>query len=179
MRFNIRPPRNGQHTAPLGRPALQNSVVYCPCCRRKPPEFADRRPSQVALRCPSGQASVTKKRGSNIKEFNENVVRDRAENCPCKNRVTLETATTTAMWGPPTVLLHHLSIRSVLLDGLPWRTAELACSHARNGGILGRDTDQVSYCPRSITLVKSSVMLLWSRTRPYTTYPSSIGSMSA
>lgn len=41
--------------------------------------------------------------------------------------------------------------------GLPWRTAELACSHARNGGILGRDTDQVSYCPRSITLVKSEV----------------------
>eukprot|EP01043_Picozoa_sp_COSAG02_P013491 COSAG02_NODE_540_length_20599_cov_14.046339_13_plen_58_part_00 len=32
--------------------------------------------------------------------------------------------------------------------------------HARDGGILGRDTDQVSYCPRSITLDLTSVMLL-------------------
>jgi hypothetical protein len=66
-----------------------------------PPESASKRPSPEALRCPSGQASVTKKTRSIYKELNGNVVRDRAENCPCKNRVTVETATTTAMGGAP------------------------------------------------------------------------------
>ena len=74
-----------------------------------PPESASKRPSPEALRCPSGQASVTKKTRSIYKELNGNVVRDRAENCPCKNRVTLETATTTTMWGPPTALFHQSS----------------------------------------------------------------------
>ena len=59
-----------------------------------PPESASKRPSPEALRCPSGQASVTKKRRSIYKESDRNVVRDRAGNCPCKNRVTVETAMT-------------------------------------------------------------------------------------
>ena len=59
----------------------------------------------------------------------------------------------------------------IRVSGLPWRTAQLACSHARNRGILGRDTDQVSYFPRSVTLDLTSVTLLgqydtWSVSRP-------------
>ena len=74
-----------------------------------PPELASKRPSPEALRCPSGQGGVTKKRRSIYKELNGKVVRDMGENCPCKNRVTVETATTTAMGGPPTALLQHSS----------------------------------------------------------------------
>ena len=64
-------------------------------------ELASKRPSPEALRCPSGQASVTKKRRSIYKESDRNVVRDRVENCPCKNRVTVETAMTVRDGGAP------------------------------------------------------------------------------